>query len=94
MRVDDVETRLAVVEHSLADSRDENRRGFDDIKMQLNHIYAERTEWGKWAREHLGVFFKWLGIIVLAACGINQADKIIQSIAESVAKFTGRIIAQ
>lgn len=77
-RVANIDSRLTKVETEMKDSRDENRRGFDDIKTQLNHIYAERAEWGKWAREHIGCAFKWVGWIVLAACGINQTCEILK----------------
>ena len=78
VKVATIDSRLTKVETEMKDSRDENRRGFDDIKQQLNNIYAERAEWGKWAREHIGHALKWLGWIVLAACGINQTCEILK----------------
>ena len=77
-KVANIDSRLTKVETEMKDSRDENRRGFDDIKQQLHHIYSERAEWGKWAREHLGRALKWVGWIVLAACGINQTSDILK----------------
>ena len=75
------ETRLTKLETTVADMRNECRQGFSDVKDQLRTIYEERTEWGKWARANLGFAFKWVGIIVLGACGINQASNIIQTLA-------------
>ena len=80
-RVDGLDNRLTAVETTVADMRNECRQGFSDVKDQLRTIYEERTEWGKWARANLGLAFKWVGIIVLGACGINQASNIIQTLA-------------
>ena len=80
-RVDGLDNRLTVVETTVADMRNECRQGFSDVKDQLRTIYEERAEWGKWARANLGFAFKWVGIIVLGACGINQASNIIQTLA-------------
>ena len=75
------ETRLTKLETTVADMRNECRQGFSDVKDQLRTIYEERAEWGTWARANLGFAFKWVGIIVLGACGINQASNIIQTLA-------------
>lgn len=80
-RVDKMDNRLTAVETTVADMRNECKQGFTDLKVQLSAIYAERAEWGKWARQHLGSAFKWVGIIVLGACGINQSSSIIETIA-------------
>lgn len=77
-RVDDVEDRLAKVETSLADMRDECRTGFADLKAELVRIYDERSKWGSWARENIGHALKWIGWIVLAACGITQSTSLIK----------------
>ena len=75
------ESRLTKLETTVADMRNECRQGFSDVKDQLRTIYEERSEWGKWARAHLGLAFKWIGIIVLGTCGINQASNIIHTLA-------------
>ena len=80
-RVDGLDNRLTAVETTVTDMRNECRQGFSDVKDQLSAIYGERAEWGKWARANLGLAFKWVGIIVLGACGINQASNIIQTLA-------------
>lgn len=80
-RVDGLDNRLTTVETTVADMRNECKQGFADVKDQLRVIYDERAEWGKWARANLGLAFKWIGIIVLGACGINQASNIIQTLA-------------
>ena len=80
-RVDGLDNRLTAVETTVSDMRNECKQGFSDVKDQLRVIYDERAEWGKWARAHLGLAFKWVGIIVLGACGINQASNIIQTLA-------------
>ena len=80
-RVDGLDNRLTAVETTVTDMRNECRQGFSDVKDQLRAIYEERAEWGKWARANLGLAFKWVGIIVLGACGINQASNIIQTLA-------------
>ena len=80
-RLATAESRLTKLETTVADMRNECRQGFSDVKDQLRVIYEERAEWGKWARSNLGLAFKWVGIIVLGACGINQASNIIQTLA-------------
>lgn len=80
-RVDGLDNRLTAVETTVSDMRNECKQGFSDVKDQLRVIYDERAEWGKWARANLGLAFKWIGIIVLGACGINQASNIIQTLA-------------
>lgn len=77
-RVDDVEQRLTKVETTLADMRNECRTGFADLKAELIRIYDERSKWGAWARENIGRALKWIGWIVLAACGITQSTSVIK----------------
>lgn len=77
-RVDDVEQRLTKVETTLADMRNECRTGFADLKSELVRIYDERSKWGAWARENIGRALKWVGWIVLAACGITQSTSVIK----------------
>lgn len=80
-RLATAESRLTKLETTVADMRNECKQGFSDVKDQLRIIYDDRAEWGRWARAHLGLAFKWIGIIVLGACGINQASNIIQTLA-------------
>lgn len=72
-RVDKIDSRLTRVETEMKDSRDENRRGFDDIKNQLNHLYEERTEWGKVAREVVRKVVTWLMWFIPALVGVRYA---------------------
>lgn len=72
-RVDKIDSRLTRVETEMKDSRDENRRGFDDIKNQLNHLYAERSEWGKTAREIVKKVVAWLMWLIPALVGLRYA---------------------
>lgn len=72
-RVDQIDTRLTRVETEMKDSRDENRRGFDDIKNQLNHLYAERSEWGKTAREIVRKIVNWLLWFIPALAGLKMS---------------------
>ena len=77
-RVDKIDTRLTRVETEMKDSRDENRRGFDDIKNQLNHLYAERSEWGKTAREIVRKIVNWLLWLIPALAGLKiSLDKFL-----------------
>jgi len=80
-KVTNIDTRLTKVETEMKDCRDENRRGFDDLKAQLGHIYAERAEWSKWMRENLPKAAKWIGkwtvILVGVAIGINNLREIV-----------------
>ena len=78
-RVDKIDSRLTRVETEMKDSRDENRRGFDDIKNQLNHLYAERTEWGKTARDIRRKVVFWLMWLIPALIGIRYiADRVAE----------------
>lgn len=70
-RVDKIDSRLTRVETEMKDSRDENRRGFDDIKNQLNHLYAERAEWGKTAREIVRKVVIWLMWLIPSLIGLR-----------------------
>ena len=70
-RVDKIDSRLTRVETEMKDSRDENRRGFDDIKNQLNHLYAERAEWGKTAREIVRKVVVWLMWLIPSLIGLR-----------------------
>lgn len=70
-RVDKIDSRLTRVETEMKDSRDENRRGFDDIKNQLNHLYAERAEWGKTAREIVRKVVVWLMWLIPSLMGLR-----------------------
>lgn len=72
-RVDKMDARLTRVETEMKDSRDENRRGFDDIKTQLNHLYEERSEWGKTAREIVKKVVVWLMWLIPALVGLRYA---------------------
>ena len=72
-RVDKMDARLTRVETEMKDSRDENRRGFDDIKNQLNHLYEERSEWGKTAREIVKKVVTWLMWLIPALVGLRYA---------------------
>ena len=77
-RVDKMDARLTRVETEMKDSRDENRRGFDDIKNQLNHLYEERSEWGKTAREIVKKVVTWLMWLIPALVGLRYAaEKLI-----------------
>lgn len=79
-RVDKIDSRLTRVETEMKDSRDENRRGFDDIKTQLNHLYAERSEWGKTAREIVRKVVAWLMWLIPALVGLRYAaEKLINN---------------
>lgn len=72
-RVDKMDSRLTRVETEMKDSRDENRRGFDDIKNQLNHLYEDRAEWGKTAREIVRKIVCWLMWLIPALVGLRYA---------------------
>lgn len=77
-RVDAVEDRLTRLETSLADMRGEVKSGFDQLGKQLDSIYSEKSKWSEWAREHIGVALKWIGWIVLGACGVSQTAEIVK----------------
>lgn len=80
-RVSGLETRLVQVETSITDLRDECKGAFGRLETELRRIYDERLKWGEWARENIGRALKWAGVIVLSACGINEASTIIKSVA-------------
>lgn len=79
-QVKNIDSRLTKVETEMKDCRDENRRGFDDIKTQLGHIYAERAAWSQWLRDNLPKAAKWIGkwslILIGVAIGINNLQQI------------------
>ena len=79
-QVKNIDTRLTKVETEMKDCRDENRRGFDDIKTQLGYMYAERTAWSQWMRDNLPKAAKWIGkwslILIGVAIGINNLQQI------------------
>lgn len=81
-RVDKMETRLTKLETSVADSREENKKGFDALHIQLNQIYAEKQKWGDWVRASvnlpsIGKFVgKWTAILTGAAIGFNNLPNI------------------
>lgn len=77
-RVDELDNRLTRVETSLDAMRGECREGFTDIKAQLNNIYAERREWGKWARDHLGKVIIWACGLIAFACGMTKLPEIVR----------------
>lgn len=81
-RVDAMENRLTAVETTITDFRGECRDNFKDMKTELNMIYGERAKWSEWARNNIGTAIRWLGYIVLTACGINQASSIIETCAK------------
>lgn len=77
-RIDQLDTRLTRVETTVEDIREENRRGrednrrgFDEIMVQLNHLYAERAEWGKIARANLNKIVNWLLWLIPALVGVR-----------------------
>ncbi len=72
-RVDDVESRLGVVETSLAALRDETQRGFADIKTTLNELFGERAKWGEFARLQLERIIRWLMWLIPALAGLYTA---------------------
>ena len=51
---------------------------FDEISNQLQVLIDERSKWSEWLRHALGKALKLVGMIILAACGINQIGKIVQ----------------
>lgn len=77
-RVTELDKRLSLVENSVAEMREEMNIGFKDLKVTLTAFYEERKKWGEWARENLAVALKWVGWIILAACGITQASEILK----------------
>lgn len=79
-RVDTLDHRITVVETTLGDMRAECRTGFSDLKTELNRIYDDRSKWGSWARDNIGTALKWMGWIILAACGITQVSSILKVI--------------
>lgn len=79
-RVDELENRLTAVETSISDMRNECKIGFNRLETELGRIYNERAKWSEWARENLGNALKWIGYIVLAACGITQVGNIANAV--------------
>lgn len=79
-RIDNHECRLNKIETSLDETKQIVREGFADVKTTMSNLYAERAEWGKWARESLTACGKWFakygGIIILAALGLANIKNI------------------
>ena len=71
-RVDEIDRRLTAVETGVHDFREEARQSFTDIKAQFANLYAERTEWGKFAREWLGKIIRWLLWLIPALIGVYK----------------------
>ncbi len=72
-RVGSIEQRVIKIETTI-DTK------FDEIGGQLQILIDERTKWSEWLRHALGKALRLIGVIVLAACGINQIGKIAQLI--------------
>lgn len=53
---------------------------FDEIGAQLQTLIDERKQWSDWLRHALGKALRLVAVIILAACGINQASKIVSAI--------------
>lgn len=70
-RVERMDDRLRAVEATVT-------AGFGDLKSELGRLYAERAKWSEWMRENIGHVLKWAGVIILSACGINQATGIVR----------------
>lgn len=70
-KVENIDNRLKVVETSITE-------GFSGLKAELVRLYDERAKWSAWLRDNLGRALKWLGLIVLSACGINQISSIVR----------------
>ena len=79
-RVDALERQVVEIQAVQGQMRSELQRGFDDLKKQMEHIYAERAEWSKWMRENLPSVGKWLGkwtlILIGVAIGVNNIREI------------------
>lgn len=72
-RVDEIDRRLTAVETGLNDFREESRQGFSDVKAQLNHLYEDRAEWGRTAREIVKRIATWLMWLIPALAGLRYA---------------------
>ena len=70
-RVEGMDDRLRAVEATVT-------AGFGDLKAELGRLYGERAEWSAWLRANIGRALKWAGVIILSACGINQAAGIVR----------------
>lgn len=81
-RVDNIENRVSRLETSLEDLKASCSTGFQDLKNTLQNLYAERSEWGKFARQALSSVGKWCAkygaVIVCAAIGLGNLDKILK----------------
>lgn len=79
-RIDALEKEMVELKTVQNQTRSELQQGFDDLKRQMEHIYAERAEWSKWMRENLPSVVKWIGrwtiILVGVAIGINNFREI------------------
>lgn len=72
-KVSSIEERVIKVETTI-------EAKFDEVSGQLKILIDERTKWSDWLRHALGKALRLIGVIVLAACGINQIGKIVQLI--------------
>lgn len=70
-KVENIDNRLKLVETTITE-------GFSGLKAELGRLYDERAKWSAWLRDNLGRALKWIGIIVLAACGINQVSSVVK----------------
>ena len=81
-RQDEFDQRLIRVETKQNEQTQMMRDGFADMKAQMQNLYAERAEWGKWLRGALtavGVWLgKWGGVIILAALGLANVRNIAE----------------
>ena len=81
-RVDGIDQRLTRVETRQNEQTQMMRDGFADVKSQMQNLYAERAEWGKWLRGALTAVGKWLGkwggVIILAALGLANVKNIAE----------------
>lgn len=83
-RVDTLETKVAVINSTQNQMREEMKQGFSDLKVDLGTIYEERRKWSAWLRAALPVVGKWIAkwatIIILAAIGVNNLPGLIKAL--------------